>query len=513
MTPTLDLLTEPLITAQTAAGEQRLTLPGLLAALSAGDDVQGFPLLQPHQKHAWHAFLVQLAGLVHARVGDPGTDEATWRTHLLTLAGAPTAFCLVVPDLSQPGFLQPPVNPADLKAETHNPDALDILVTTKVHDVKATRLVTPTAEHWLFALLNLQTMQGFSGRANYGIVRMNGGFSNRPGVGFAPGAGFAARFQRDLRVLLTQRVPLSAQYDPHGPALLWTLPWTDDTALSLPSLDPFFIEICRRVRLIQVGDTLRARTGPSNAARLLAGETKGKVGDIWTPIEVEGDKAITIDNRGIDWRRLHELLFAGRFTPGAAQLDHEGDPHRLWFTAWALVRGQGKTEGLFERWLELPGKLRPFRSPDAWQRMISLSKERVVDVDKMKRDVLRRALLRLISDKPNAKASDHQGYLDRFEGRLEAWADQSFFSQLWADADQPEGTAHHAFWLALWGEAQRIFNEALKETPMPSPRRYARSSRGEGLLFFLRNKHFPELKDLLKPPTDAPATPAEGVSA
>ncbi|MEZ4471477.1 MAG: hypothetical protein R3F60_11885 [bacterium] len=44
-----------------------MTLPGVLASLCAGDAIQCFPALQPHQKHARYALLVQLAALVRAR--------------------------------------------------------------------------------------------------------------------------------------------------------------------------------------------------------------------------------------------------------------------------------------------------------------------------------------------------------------------------------------------------------------------------------------------------------------
>ena len=52
------LLDDPLITTQ--AG--RFSLPGLLAAL-ARDEVRRWPALRPHQRPAWHMFLVQLAAL------------------------------------------------------------------------------------------------------------------------------------------------------------------------------------------------------------------------------------------------------------------------------------------------------------------------------------------------------------------------------------------------------------------------------------------------------------------
>lgn len=40
----------------------RLSLPQVLACLAAGDDLV-FTALRPHQRAAWHAFLVQLADL------------------------------------------------------------------------------------------------------------------------------------------------------------------------------------------------------------------------------------------------------------------------------------------------------------------------------------------------------------------------------------------------------------------------------------------------------------------
>jgi CRISPR system Cascade subunit CasA len=47
-------------------------------------------------------------------------------------------------------------------------------------------MTVATPEHWFYALLTLQTMQGFLGAGNYGISRMNGGFASRPSVGLAP---------------------------------------------------------------------------------------------------------------------------------------------------------------------------------------------------------------------------------------------------------------------------------------------------------------------------------------
>lgn len=496
--PSFDLLSEPIVTVRGADGEQMLSLPALLASLSADDDaVATFPALQPHQKHAWFAFLVQLAALVRSRVDDPKTNEAKWRASLITLAGHPSAFCLVEPDLDKPAFLQPPVNGRDLKALRLMPDKLDILLTTKSHDLKGSRFIDPTPEHWLFALLNLQTMQGFSGRANYGIARMNGGFSNRPGVGRTLGPKFGPRFRRDVALLLRERKNIISDfgYSQTGHALLWIPSWKDDSPLNLKTCDPFFIEICRRVRLSQDKGILSAKTGPSQKARVESSTRKGVLGDPWTPI-VPGDepKALTIDGNGIGWRQLHRFLFSDDLTPSVAQEQWDEDPERTWLTVWAFVRGQGKTEGLHQRWLEIPPRVtRRRRKTEGWRVLAKRAKDRVTQVDKMKFKVLAPALLRLVVD-PGEKAlrSNHTGHLKRFEPRFEAWVEREFFSCLWRDMDKGSEERDQAWINALKEAAHTIFKEACQETSFPKRRRYLRLENSSAAFYGCLRKQFPE---------------------
>ena len=56
------------------------SLPEVYAALMA-DEVEAFPALRPHQRHAWHAFLVQLGAMaVHeAGLPEPPADADEWR--------------------------------------------------------------------------------------------------------------------------------------------------------------------------------------------------------------------------------------------------------------------------------------------------------------------------------------------------------------------------------------------------------------------------------------------------
>ena len=95
---------------------------------------------------------------------------------------------LVVEDPGQPAFMQCPAPKGieGFRRRVLTPDDLDLLVTAKNHDLKQTVALEGRAEDWFFALIDLQTMAGYFGAGNYGIARMNGGYSTRPCVGLAP---------------------------------------------------------------------------------------------------------------------------------------------------------------------------------------------------------------------------------------------------------------------------------------------------------------------------------------
>ena len=165
-------------------GDERVnSLPALLAAM-ARDEVRGLPGLRPHQREPWHAFAVQVGAmaLIGAGAPSPPTEETEWRSLLLALTpGLPEgeAWSLVGDDWNRPALLQPAVvrdaDRADYKPGVATPDALDMLVTSRNHDVKAARMARAADEDWFFALLTLQTTEGYLGAGNFGISRMNGG--------------------------------------------------------------------------------------------------------------------------------------------------------------------------------------------------------------------------------------------------------------------------------------------------------------------------------------------------
>ena len=163
---------------------------------------------------------------------------------------------LVVDDITRPAFMQPPASSedklTDYKSSVETPDELDMLVTSKNHDVKSTVAVASEYDDLILALISLQTSEGFSGAGNYGVSRMNGGLGSRPAFSVTPSTRFGIHVRRDIVVLLERRDDLldNAPMREEGADLLWTLPWdgTKVESLLLNDLDPLYIEVCRRIQ-------------------------------------------------------------------------------------------------------------------------------------------------------------------------------------------------------------------------------------------------------------------------
>ena len=94
----------------------------------------------------------------------------------------------------------------------------------------------------------------------------------------------------------------------HGHDLVWLISWDGSDSLPFASLDPWYIEICRRVRLINTVDRLNAFVTGSKAPRIAAKERNGITGDPWMPVDGAAAKALTIGGRGFDYKLAAELL-------------------------------------------------------------------------------------------------------------------------------------------------------------------------------------------------------------
>ncbi len=505
-----NLMIDPMIRVGTTTGEMAgRSLPGVLAGL-VRDEVVAFAALQPHQSHAWHAFLVQLAAIALHRAGQssPPADEPAWRDLLRALTAnwpEDEPWQLVVTDLANPAFMQSPVPEKNLDGFKmyFQPDRIDVLVTAKNHDVKMARMGHAHPDHWLMALISLQTMEGFLGAGNYGIARMNGGFASRPGVGIRPGPVPGSHFRQDLALLQHYRRELLDDYPDFykqspGVALLWLLPWDGQTSLSLAELDPYFIEICRRMRLLAGPGGITARGTTSKAARIQAKEFKGVLGDPWTPLRA--DTSLTITDKGFDYAVVANLILGSEnYHPAPAQ-SHENKAYSgdMEFLARALTRGQGQTGGYHERRVPIPARVRfVLGQPQARQSLANVAKNRVEQCGVVAKKVLLPAILAMIPNTPNKFK-----YANPWLTRLDHKVDDAFFPSLWHSLELSEAEAE-ADWLHVVRDAaQEILEAAKKSLIGGGARRYKTFAAADRVFYGSLCKQFPLFRTHEGPLTD-----------
>jgi len=497
----LNILTSAVFTVRNDAGQASLmTLPGLLAAL-ARDEIMSFPALRAHQRHGWHAVLSQLAAIALSRASleTPPTTEAAWCDLLRNLTPdfpEDEPWTLITPP-NRPAFLQPPIPSGtlvELKNRITTPDALDMLVTAKNHDLKQSVMTQAEAQDWLFALVTLQTMEGFLGAGNYGISRMNGGFANRAALSLAPAGGPSAHWRRDVHRMLALRDTLSkAIYAPdNGLALLWLEPWDGAASLRADSLDVYYIEICRRVRLVEEGGAIIAYAGSSKAPRV-APLTGGVTHDPWSPVVIDKDgsqKALTINGAGLGYRRMVEFMFSGNVRPSPLQAAAlSDDATGLHIVARALVRGQGKTEGYHERRVPVSRKVQSMFVTSATDPIAEIARKRVELAGQMQNAVLKRALMSLFQNGPDAVDGRHEDSARKAEPflrRFDIAVDRDFFPALWAECDLETGELRElerGKWVqSLFSLAEALLHDAEAEAARASRRRFRATVRARDRL-------------------------------
>jgi CRISPR system Cascade subunit CasA len=511
-----NLLNEPLIDTKPLG---RLSLPGVMAAL-ARDEIDSFPALRPHQAPLWHMFLVQLAALALFGAGKdeiPMRDE-DWTERLRGLTSgypADEPWCLVVDDWNKPAFLQPPVPKNNVwKNVAPTADALDLLITSRNHDLKQAVARGGEPGDWVFSLVSLQTGEGYGGKDNQGIARMNGGSSSRALVSLAPLRRGTARsinprpgswLWRNVTVLLQSRTREEGALH-HGFAskdglgLTWLAPWPEELQLQIKDLDIWFIEVCRRVRFVAPNGSLTAHKGNSKATRINAKHMNGALGDPFAPIHRTENKSLTLSERDFDYRLLTELLFSGDWImPLAARpASFESEGESLALVCEALSRGNSKTEGFKSRILPIGGKISRALGPkrEELHKLAQAQMEAIAKFDKALRNAL--ALAAAGGDREKIK-KEHYALAANARAHLDRYADEIFFERLWARfAAQDESkealrAEETNFARLLWNKACAVFEQSLPAMPCTGifrPRAEARARRE-----FLRavRREFPEL--------------------
>ena len=502
-----NLLTERVIRVDTdSIPALRATLPETYALLMQ-DQVRAFPALRPHQRHAWHAFLVQL-GVMALRKGglnEPPEEAGQW---LLLLRGLTPDFAedepwrLMVEEITRPAFMQPPAGSddrlKDYKTSVPTPDGLDMLVLSKNHDIKSAVAAQAEADDWILALITLQTMEGFSGAGNYGISRMNGGLGSRAAFSLTPSARPGVHLRRDLLGLSEGHASLVADYPmtEDGVGLLWTLPWdgTKREALLPNRLNPYYIEICRRVRLrVNHDGSLYSLRTSSKAARIEAKSLNGITGDPWMPINRKESKALTLARGGFTYRRVTEYLTSANWgqpallQPTRSERDASAPTLLL---ARALVRGQGKTEGYYERMIPISHKAkRALMRRESMNELGSIAQSRIENIGTVQRILSHAIQVFAARGDSNKVSAEHRNLARPWLNRLDEFVDARFFEDLQAefesDDNDERSRIRHAWLLddesGVVNRARRILHEAEEALPCPAIHRYRARANAESL--------------------------------
>ena len=488
-----NLLTDTLIRYRQSGGANReASLSDVYAALMA-DKVEAFPALRPHQRHAWHAFLVQLGAMAMHRNGldTPPSDADEWRSIIRALTpGWPEdePWQLVVEDITRPAFMQPPAGSEerwkDFKNAVSMPDALDMLVTSKNHDLKSEVAEQGGLDDWIFALITLQTMEGYGGRYNYGISRMPSGYGNRPAFSLTPSTRPGGHVKHDLNAVLRNR-QLMLDYYPmsdSGIALLWTIPWDGKKAESklLTEMDPYYIEVCRRVKLVSQCGNITAVRANSDARRIV--DAKGLTGDPWAPVSnnsnPRGTPPAFLGPRKFGYERVVDALFSPDWKhPLLLTLEASlrGTDSDMQLVARGMVRGEGGTAGYHERIIPLRHRtLQIFGRPGGVKTLEDISRERIKRIAGVQR-ILRHAVSVF------AAGGQTEGIADEHRARANPWAnkltdlmDADFFEELQDEVgidDSPRENVRKEWLRRLVGSAEEILRDAMQSLPCPAIRR------------------------------------------
>lgn len=493
-----DLLHEPLISIRTPAGAARVSLPELLERLCQGA-VDAYMGVRPHQADSFQVLLVQLAAnVVERKGGIAARDVAYWRDGLLDLAeGEASAWQLVEMDATKPAFLQHRLQTAgelaSFKEKAAAPDELDVLVTSKDHDVKMARALSNDAELWLYALILHQTTSGVLGAGNYGVVRMNGGHGSRPVVSTVSSLHPAQRFLEELDALCALRPATISRYNfrDRGVVLTWLAPWNRDTHQHmLTDLEPWFIEAARPVRLVHRAEHICALASTSKARQIGPKSLEnGDVGDPWIPVNVadtkKGRSALTLSEGGWTPERVSKLLFQQGFELTALQKPRAGMGD-AWMTFSAIVRGQGTTDGFHSFALRIPAPVRRMLlSRGSADSLGEFSTELLKDARECAKAV-GLALTALAEGGPENPSLKNDTVIRWSQGARESlnrtWQDE-FFPTLWLAVDERKRPELRESWRQrLVDAAETAFRQADQSLPLPAARRYRALVRAEGLL-------------------------------
>jgi CRISPR system Cascade subunit CasA len=237
------------------------------------------------------------------------------------------------------------------------------------------------------------------------------------------------------------------------------------------------------VRLVEAGSAIHALCTGTKAARIAAKERNGMTGDAWTPVDTAAAKALTITDRGYDYKLATELMLGEKYRKTLAQQlqDDDGD-EGIVFLLQGVTRGQGKTEGYHERRIPISRRIRMALRQKSTDKLAKLAEERIHAISEV-RKVLWNALCVLLENGVlDGKAKDGTSKkANVFATPFERDEDSRFFTDLIdeIESDQP-GATREQWLLGLADRAEAILKAAFEAGPRSGIQRYRAQSAALG---------------------------------
>ena len=276
---------------------------------------------------------------------------------------------------------------------------------------------------------------------------------------------------------------------------MWVLPWDGSSAERLlpDDLAPFYIEVCRRVRLRLDGNgELYAIRTSSKAARIEGKDLKGRTADPWTPYNPNRDGLpLTLAGGGFNYKRVKEYLFDWqppdllKPTPAEQRSDET-----MQLVARAMVRGQGKTEGYHERIIPIKSKARNAMmrrtGQDSMEDLGNIAQKRIERISTVQR-ILSHAIQVFVARGDSDNVSpEHRRLAGPWLNRLDEIVDDRFFDDLqteFQDDDAAERDRIHNAWLRdfVLPNARKTLHDAEDSLPCPAIHRHRARVNAEGL--------------------------------
>jgi CRISPR system Cascade subunit CasA len=244
---------------------------------------------------------------------------------------------------------------------------------------------------------------------------------------------------------------------------------------------------------------MQAHTVGTKTTRIAAKELKGNLADPWIPIRETESAAY---NKRPTYRAARSVLFPfdqdpDRFRPPLLLQRHPPDQgHELAARFRVLVRGQGKTEGYFDRLIPIPQEVESFIFDSTDDSPARLAQAFVELAATARNSVLKPALLRYMQaakDKISFKQPETNDWAQTWANRLEDIVDETFFPTLWESLpilERAEQVDAQIPWRKQLREAvQAIFDEAVDSLPVIDALEYKARANAEGKLYYGLRKH------------------------